>query len=102
MASSAHAWNHPGHMTSAAITFSEIEKIGLLFLAHPDTAPFWVAAGEAKGKWSMDPDLDTALCHFVDNPYLKALLFDVFLLQSAVYSDSIAISFGEKTANYIS
>jgi len=45
-------------MTSAAIAFAEIEqkrpdlieKIGLLFLAHPDTAPFWVAAGEAKGK----------------------------------------------------
>ena len=58
MASSARAWDHPGHMTTAAIAFSEIErtrpelieKIGLLFLAHPDTAPFWVAAGEAKGK----------------------------------------------------
>ena len=58
MTSNAHAWDHPGHMTSAAIAFSEIEKkrpeliekIGLLFLAHPDTAPFWVAAGEAKGK----------------------------------------------------
>jgi hypothetical protein len=57
-AMSAQAWDHPGHMTSAAIAFSEIEKarpdliekIGLLFLAHPDTAPFWVAAGEAKGK----------------------------------------------------
>jgi len=54
----AHAWDHPGHMTTAAIAFSEIErarpelidKIGLLFLKHPDTAPFWVAAGEAKGK----------------------------------------------------
>jgi len=52
------AWDHPGHMTTAAIAFSEIEqarpdlidKIGLLFLAHPDTAPFWVAAGEAKGR----------------------------------------------------
>ena len=52
------AWDHPGHMTTAAIAFSEIErarpelidKIGLLFLKHPDTAPFWVAAGEAKGK----------------------------------------------------
>jgi len=53
----AHAWDHPGHMTTAAIAFSEIEqtrpdlieKIGLLFLAHPDMSPFWVAAGEAKG-----------------------------------------------------
>jgi hypothetical protein len=53
-----HAWDHPGHMITAAIAFEEIErlrpdlieKIGLLFLAHPDTAPFWVAAGEAKGK----------------------------------------------------
>ena len=53
-----YAWDHPGHMTTAAIAFSEIErarpelidKIGLLFLKHPDTAPFWVAAGEAKGK----------------------------------------------------
>jgi len=58
MVSSAQAWDHPGHMTTAAIAFSEIErtrpelieKIGLLFLAHPETAPFWVAAGEAKGK----------------------------------------------------
>jgi hypothetical protein len=53
----ARAWDHPGHMTTAAIAFSEIakarpelvEKLGLLFLAHPDPAPFWVAAGEAKG-----------------------------------------------------
>ena len=51
------AWDHPGHMITANVAFSEIErarpelieKIGLLFLAHPDTAPFWVAAGEAKG-----------------------------------------------------
>jgi len=58
MASSLHAWDHPGHMTSAAIAFSEIErtrpelieKMGLLFLAHPEPAAFWVAAGEAKGK----------------------------------------------------
>lgn len=58
MTLSARAWDHPGHMTTAAIAFSEIErarpelieKIGLLFLAHPDPAPFWVAAGEAKGK----------------------------------------------------
>ena len=52
------AWDHPGHMTTAAIAFEEIErvrpelaeKLGLLFLSHPDPAPFWVAAGEAKGK----------------------------------------------------
>jgi hypothetical protein len=58
MAPSAHAWDHPGHMLTAAIAFSEIERarpdlvepLGLLFLRHPDTAPFWVAAGEAKGK----------------------------------------------------
>jgi hypothetical protein len=45
-------------MTTAAIAFQDIEKarpgliekLGLLFLAHPDPAPFWVAAGEAKGK----------------------------------------------------
>jgi len=47
------AWDHPGHMTTAAIAFTDIErerpglieKLGLLFLAHPDPAPFWVAAG---------------------------------------------------------
>ena len=57
-ASSAHAWDHPGHMTTAAIAFAEIErtrpdlieKIGMLFMAHPEAAPFWVAAGAAKGK----------------------------------------------------
>ena len=54
----AHAWDHPGHMTTAAIAFGDIkqvrpdliEKLQLLFLAHPDTAPFWVASGEAKGE----------------------------------------------------
>ena len=58
IAPSAHAWDHPGHMITADIAYSEIErvrpdlmeKIGMLFLAHPDPAPFWVAAGEAKGK----------------------------------------------------
>ena len=57
-ATKAQAWDHPGHMITANIAFSEIErnrpelieKLGLLFLKHPDTAPFWVAAGEAKGK----------------------------------------------------
>ncbi len=52
------AWDHPGHMTTASIAFSEIErtrpdlieKIGRLLLAHPDLAPFWVSAGDAKGK----------------------------------------------------
>jgi hypothetical protein len=51
-------WDHPGHMTTAAIAFAEIERarpdlieqIGLLFLKHPDPAPYWVAAGDAKGK----------------------------------------------------
>jgi hypothetical protein len=54
----AYAWDHPGHMVTAAIAFAEIErarpdlidKLGLLFLKHPDPAPFWVAVGEAKGK----------------------------------------------------
>ncbi len=55
--SSAYAWDHPGHMTTAAIAFAEIERkrpelieqIGLLLLKHPDPAPFWVAAGDGKG-----------------------------------------------------
>ena len=57
-AQSAQAWDHPGHMTTAAIAVAEIErarpdlidKIGLLMLKHPDPAPFWVAAGGGKGK----------------------------------------------------
>jgi hypothetical protein len=57
-AQSAQAWDHPGHMTTAAIAFAEIErarpdlidKIGLLMLKHPDPAPYWVAAGDGKGK----------------------------------------------------
>jgi len=52
------AWDHPAHMTTAAIAFTEIErakpelveKLELLFMAHPDTSPFWVAAGDARGK----------------------------------------------------
>jgi len=52
-----HAWDHGGHMTVGAIAFAEIEnahpelidKIGRVLLAHPDPAPFSVAAGEAKG-----------------------------------------------------
>ena len=58
MASNLYAWDHPSHMATAAIAYSEIEKarpdliekMGLLFMAHPDPAPFWVATGEAKGK----------------------------------------------------
>ena len=45
-------------MTTAAIAYIEIakerpellEKIGMLFLAHPEAAPFWVAAGAARGE----------------------------------------------------
>lgn len=54
---SARAWDHGGHMTTAAIAFAEIErarpdlieKLGLLFLTHPQPASFWVAAGDSKG-----------------------------------------------------
>jgi hypothetical protein len=45
-------------MTTAAIAFAEIErtrpelieKIGLLMLKHPDIPPYWVAAGDSRGK----------------------------------------------------
>ncbi|MBW2431694.1 MAG: S1/P1 nuclease [Deltaproteobacteria bacterium] len=45
-------------MTTAAIAFAEIErarpelieKIGLVLMRHPDTSPYWVAAGDTKGK----------------------------------------------------
>ena len=58
LTTSAHAWDHPGHMTTAAIAYTEVERqrpelieaIGLLFLAHPHAGPLWVAAGEAKGE----------------------------------------------------
>ncbi|MGR3659559.1 MAG: hypothetical protein ACU0CA_00005, partial [Paracoccaceae bacterium] len=54
----AYAWDHPGHMTTAAIAFSEIERLrpelietlGSILLKHPDIAPFWVATGGARGK----------------------------------------------------
>ena len=54
----AYAWDHSGHMTTAAIAFAEIErvspdlieKIGLVLIAHPDPSPFWVAAGDTNGK----------------------------------------------------
>jgi len=53
----ATAWSHGGHMTAAAIAFSEIErqrpelasKLGMLLVAHPDSGPFSVAAGDSKG-----------------------------------------------------
>ncbi len=52
------SWDHPGHMISAAIAFEDIREarpqlvdhLQMLFLSHPDPAPFWVAAGEAKGE----------------------------------------------------
>ena len=58
LAGHALAWDHPGRVTTAAISFKEIEKarpeliekLQVLFLSHPGTAPFWVAAGEARGK----------------------------------------------------
>lgn len=58
MSADAQAWDHPGHMLTASIAFTEIERarpelietLGLLFLAHPEAGPLWVAAGEAKGK----------------------------------------------------
>lgn len=57
-ASWTYAWDHPSHMMTAAIAFMEIEraqpklveKLDLLFMAHPDTSPFWVAAGDSRGK----------------------------------------------------
>jgi len=58
VSAAASGWDHPGHMTSAAIAFIDIkqarpdliENLGLLFLAHPDPAPFWVSAGAARGE----------------------------------------------------
>ena len=54
----AHAWDHPGHMTTAVIAFEEIkrerpdliQRIGDLLLKHPDPAPFWVAAEDTRGE----------------------------------------------------
>jgi len=45
-------------MITAAIALDEserarpdlVEKIGLLLMRHPDTSPFWVAAGDTRGK----------------------------------------------------
>lgn len=53
-----HAWDHPSHMITAAIAFTEIEKthpeliekLGHIFMKHVDPGAFWVAAGDAKGK----------------------------------------------------
>jgi hypothetical protein len=57
MAPNLYAWDHPSHMTTAAIALAEIEqarpglmeKIGLILMRHADPAAFWVAAGDAKG-----------------------------------------------------
>jgi len=54
----AQAWDHPSHMITAAIAFTEIDKsrpelvskIGLLFTKHVDPAAFWVAAGDTRGE----------------------------------------------------
>ena len=50
-------YDHPSHMIIAAIAFEEIErsqpelieKLEVIFMKHPDTSPFWVAAGDARG-----------------------------------------------------
>ena len=55
--SGAHAWDHPSHMTAAAIAFDEIqrahpqliERIGLILMRHADSTAFWVASGDARG-----------------------------------------------------
>jgi len=55
--SDAVAWDHPAHMITAAIAFTEIEqsnpdladKLELVFMSHPETAPFWVATVDARG-----------------------------------------------------
>jgi len=52
------AWDHPAHMTTAAIAFNEIEranpeligKLELVFMKHPDSSPFMVAAGDDRGR----------------------------------------------------
>ena len=57
-AGQAFAWDHPAHMTTAAVAFAEIErekpeimeKLELLMMAHPDIGPFRVAAGDTRGK----------------------------------------------------
>lgn len=57
-ASSLYAWDHPAHMTTAAIAFAEIEQANpeladafeLVFMAHPDKSAFMVAAGDIRGR----------------------------------------------------
>ncbi|WP_353472219.1 S1/P1 nuclease [Salipiger sp. H15] len=57
-APAARAWDHPGHMLTAAIAYNEIartrpeliDRIALMLLKHPDPASFWVAATEVSGK----------------------------------------------------
>ena len=57
VATSGQAWDHPAHMTTAAVAFLEIEqskpelieKLELVFLKHPDSSPFMVAAGDDRG-----------------------------------------------------
>ena len=52
------AWDHPAHMTTAEIAFNEIErknpelieKLELVFMKHPDSSPFMVAAGDERGR----------------------------------------------------
>ena len=52
------AWDHPAHMATAAIAFQEIEranpelieKLELVFMKHPDSSPFMVAAGDDRGE----------------------------------------------------
>ncbi len=58
LAGEVQAWDHPGHMLTAAIAYREVERmrpelidlIGLLLLKHPDPAPFWVASTDAAGR----------------------------------------------------
>ena len=57
VATHAQAWDHPAHMTTAAVAFIEIEqsrpelieKLELVFMKHPDSSPFMVAAGDDRG-----------------------------------------------------
>ena len=58
VATQAQARDHPAHMTTAAVAFMEIErskpelieKLELVFMKHPDSSPFIVAAGDVRGK----------------------------------------------------
>lgn len=52
----AQAWDHPSHMTTAAIAFAEIErakpklieKLEVIFMKHPDTSPFWADMSDGR------------------------------------------------------